>query len=427
MKKATYKLIARRLRIKMEKLLATHKFSIICVTGSVGKTSTKYAIASLLATKYRTYVSDDSYNWEIGLPLALFGLKTPNRMLSLTGWNKIFRQMNKLIRNFPYEVVVLEIAEDEQATMQSYVDMLSPDYFVVTGATPVHMARMQSLEQIERDIVSLAGSARRAIYNADFPNLAKVFRKQRHNISYGLKKGHAHFSQLKRNREGYLKGELVLGHDHKLLITQHVADTGLYGLLAASLIGHEYEIETSPIIETLSQLKPLNGRMNLLPGLHDAKLIDDTYNSSPDSAVAALKTLGDFKGRKIAVLGSMNELGSYSAKAHAQVGEAAAKYADLLVTIGADAERYLASAAITVGMPANKVKIFDTPYLAGHYLAKQVQAGDTVLVKGSQNKVFAEEVTRILLAKHVDPAQTLVRQTDFWKRKKKRAFVQTGQ
>lgn len=421
-KAAASKLIARRLRTKMEQLLAKHNFSVICVTGSVGKTSAKYAIAKVLSTKYRTYVSDESYNWDIGLPLSLFGLKAPDRLASVAAWQKIFRQINKLIRNYPYEVVVLEIAEDEQQTMQEYVDLLKPDFFVVTGATAVHMARMHSVKNIERDIIELASSAKRVIYNADFPVFSKAFGKQKHNLSYGIAKGQAHFGQLKRSREGLLKGELILGHNRKLLITQQVMQAGLYSLLAASLIAHEYDIEVSPLVETLSQLQPLRGRGRLLAGINDAKLIDDSYNSSPEATVAALNTLNEFKGRKIAVLGSMNELGSYSSTAHAQVGEVAARTVDMLVTIGADAERYLVSAAQTVGMSASNIKRFDSPYVAGHFLKKTLRAGDVVLIKGSQDRVFSEEVTRIVLAKHLDPAQELVRQTSFWQRKKKRAF-----
>lgn len=421
-KSTTYKLIAKRLRVKMERLLAKHDFKIICVTGSVGKTSAKYAIAKLLATKYRTYVSDESYNWDIGLPLALFGLKTPDRLTSVTGWQKIFRQMNQLIRNYPYEVVVLEVAEDEQATMQPLVDMLKPDFFVVTGVTATHMARMLSVGNIERDIVALTSSARRVIYNADFPALAKAFGRARHNLSYGLKKGNAHFAGLKRSREGYLKGELRLGHNRKLLITEQVAETGLYSLLASALVGQEFDIEMSPTIETLRALTPLRGRMRRLEGANGAIILDDSYNSSPEAVLSALDTLRQFQGRRIAVLGSMNEQGSYSAKAHAQVGEVAGKSVDLLVTIGEEAERHLASSAQNVGLKADSIKKFESPFVAGHYLKKILQPGDVVLVKGSQDRVFCEEVSRIILAKHLDPQKELVRQTDFWKRKKRRAF-----
>ncbi len=421
-KSATYKLIAKRLRGKMERLLAKHDFKIICVTGSVGKTSAKYAIAKLLATKYRTYVSDESYNWDIGLPLALFGLKTPDRLTSVTGWQKIFRQMNQLIRNYPYEVVVLEVAEDEQATMQPIVDMLKPDFFVVTGVGATHMARMLSVGNIERDIIALTSSARRVIYNVDFPALAKAFGRARHNLGYGIKKGQAHFAGLKRNRDGYLKGELRLGHNRKLLITEQVAETGLYALLASALVGQEFDIEMGPTIEVLRELVPLRGRMRRLEGVNGAIIIDDSYNSSPEAAISALKTLQQFRGRRIAVLGSMDELGSYSAKAHAQVGEVAGKTADLLVTIGEEAERYLANSAQNVGLKPDNIKKFASPFVAGHYLKKILQAGDVVLVKGSQDRVFCEEVSRIILAKHLDPDRELVRQTDFWRRKKRRAF-----
>jgi UDP-N-acetylmuramoyl-tripeptide--D-alanyl-D-alanine ligase len=164
--------------------------------------------------------------------------------------------------------------------------------------------------------------------------------------------------------------------------------------------------------------------MRRLPAVNDAVLLDDSYNSSPAAVKAALDTLQQLPARsRVAVLGSMNELGDFSADLHREIGRYAAKsQLDMLVTVGKVAGQYLAPAAIEAGMDKPKVKIFRTPYEAGHYLKKHVQANDYILVKGSQNGVFTEETSRILLAPGHHPGRELVRQSKAWKRKKKKSF-----
>lgn len=157
--------------------------------------------------------------------------------------------------------------------------------------------------------------------------------------------------------------------------------------------------------------------MNILPGVRGSMVIDDTYNSSPKAALEALRTLYLIDAnQRIAILGSMNELGNFSAESHRQVGEMCdPSYLDWVITIGDDAANYLAPAARLKG---NNVKSFKNPILAGAFANKVLKDGGVVLAKGSQNGVFAEEAVKIILDE-TDEEWQLVRQSEEWLDKKK--------
>ena len=117
MKKLTKQVIARRLAKKVAKLLASKKITVISVTGSVGKTSSKVAIGKLLGQKYQVRFSEDSYNTDIGLPLSFFGLKAPSPLWDPLAWRRVFQKINTVSKHYPYDVVVLEMADDELEDM----------------------------------------------------------------------------------------------------------------------------------------------------------------------------------------------------------------------------------------------------------------------------------------------------------------------
>jgi len=160
--------------------------------------------------------------------------------------------------------------------------------------------------------------------------------------------------------------------------------------------------------------------MQRLPGVGGSLIIDDTYNASPQAMKAALDTLYRLKASyKIAILGNMNELGKYSKKAHQEIGRYCdPKKIDLVITIGPDANQYLAEAAKDKGC---QVKTFNNPYSAGKFAKSQIKENTAILVKGSQNGVFAEEAVKLLLANSAD-SNKLVRQSPEWLRKKRQAF-----
>jgi UDP-N-acetylmuramoyl-tripeptide--D-alanyl-D-alanine ligase len=226
-----------------------------------------------------------------------------------------------------------------------------------------------------------------------------------------------------------------LAHHRRLIIYSLVHDSGqpptphLLGhmrlpALAAAAVAGGLGLTAKQIAAGLAEVRPVAGRMNSLPGTGGSTIIDDTYNSSPDAVAAALQTLAAMPttGRRIAILGSMNELGTESARYHREAGAAAAGL-DLLVTLGTESSKYLGPAAVAAGLDPTRWRAADTPYAAGEYLKLLLQPGDLVLAKGSQNGVFAEEAVKLLLANPAD-ASKLVRQSPTWLKTKAKQFPQ---
>ncbi|MDD3481274.1 MAG: cyanophycin synthetase, partial [Patescibacteria group bacterium] len=160
---------------------------------------------------------------------------------------------------------------------------------------------------------------------------------------------------------------------------------------------------------------PFKGRMNVLEGKNNSIIIDDSYNANPVSVIRALEFLSTQKGRKIAVLGTMGELGDYEKKGHEEVGEKAAAVADILVTVGETAEKYIPNAASDKGMNREKIKSFSGSDEAGDYLKKIIREGDVILLKGSQNAARMERAVAKILKDPEKASKLLVRQSDFWK------------
>jgi len=167
----------------------------------------------------------------------------------------------------------------------------------------------------------------------------------------------------------------------------------------------------------LPLIEPVLGRMNPLRGVRETTIIDDTYNSSPDAVIAALRTLYLIDApQRVTILGSMNELGAQSAQYHQQVGaQCDPNFLDWVIVIGEEATRYLAPAAKTNGC---QVATFPDPISAGAFANEVLVEGGVLLVKGSQNGVFAEEAVKILLHDELEEEKLLVRQDAEWMAKK---------
>ncbi|HSD56404.1 MAG TPA: cyanophycin synthetase, partial [Candidatus Saccharimonadales bacterium] len=225
-----------------------------------------------------------------------------------------------------------------------------------------------------------------------------------------------------RNSKG-AHGQLATFRLGESLFTAQIpllGDQGAKIALAAASAAHVLGLPDDDIRAGIANIAAFSGRMQILHGIKDSTIIDDTYNSSPVAVKAALDVLYAGEApQRIAILGSMNELGSYSPEAHHEVGEHCdPSKLDLVITIGPDANEYLAPVAKARGC---KVKTYASPFKAGTYIKKQLVEGAVVLAKGSQNKVFAEEALKPLLADKADEAK-LVRQSDYWMSVKKKQF-----
>lgn len=417
------RLVARELERRVQRLVRERGLKVVAVTGSVGKTSTKLAIATLLRQKYRVLAHQGNFNSEIGLPLSVFELDVPATLTSPLAWIKILRRIDaKLKGEYPYDVLVLELGADAVGDIQKFMRYIHPDVGIVTAIAPVHLEQFGTIEAIAHEKMALARGSRAVLLNAEDERVMSEAAKLGAPVqTYGVAKGEVHWDDLKRAADGALGGALILNDGEVKARTQFIGRHSLATLAAAAAVAEELGLTPEEIKTGVEVAMPFAGRMRVLAGIERSTIIDDTYNASPPAVIAALQTLAELPGRHIAILGTMNELGDYSQRGHREAGAAAGQL-DVLVTIGGFAKKYLVAGAVAAGLAPERIHSFDSPYAAGRYVQSIIKKGDVVLAKGSQNGVFAEEAVALLLAKPSDRAQ-LVRQGPAWEAKKRAQFA----
>lgn len=404
---------------QIKSLRRKYDFKIVAVAGSVGKTSTKFAIAETLETKFKVAWQKGNYNDPVSVPLVFFGREMPS-LLNPFAWNKVFKLNNRDIETgWKYDVVVLELGTDAPGTIEQFGKYLDVDFGVLTAVAPEHLEFFGDVDNVAREEIKLAGFCKKLLVNTDLVD--EKYRASLGNYeTYGFEKNDWQLENVIFKNKKY---EFDLKHRGRKLFSVKVdflSQNQLYGLVAASAVASELSMNRDEIREALSKLEPTNGRLRALKGIKGSTILDDTYNSAPDAAIAALDTLYKIKApQKIAILGSMNELGGYSAEAHKIVGEHCdpSELAQV-VTVGKEAAKYLAPAAKARGC---KVKTYADPYAAGAYVKGKIKKNALVLAKGSQNGVFAEEAVKLLL-KNGSDVNHLVRQSPAWLKIKGRSF-----
>lgn len=419
LKKVGKRILCAALEAQVRRLRAKHPFLIVAVAGSVGKTSTKLAIAHSLEVSRRVIYQTGNYNDRLTVPLVLFGRTQPG-LFNIPAWIKILIQNEQTIR-LPkfYDVAVLELGTDGPGQMKDFA-YLKPDLTVVTALTPEHMEYFGTMDAVAAEELTVCDYSAKVLVNADDGD--SKYLEGRQVITYGLSNGRQ-YRAVPTASHGLQGTDVTLYLDDAEPFVARAAilgDQGVKILLAAAGAAHIVGVSSEAIRRGLQEVRPFAGRMQILDGKRGSTIIDDTYNASPVPVIAALDVLYAAEtSQRIAILGSMNELGEYAAEAHREVG----RHCDpdklqLVVTIGNDAERYLAPAAQEEGC---EVKSFSSPYDAGAFVASQIQDGAVVLAEGSQNRVFAEEALKPLLA-DPDDARKLVRQSDYWLRIKQSQF-----
>jgi len=375
----------------------------------------------MLSQQYKVRLQAGNYNDIVTVPLVFFGRQNPPDLFNPFAWLRILVSNElQLIKPYPYEVVILELGTDGPGQIAAFKRYLEVDLAVVTAVAPEHMEFFHDLEAVAREELSVQTFSKVLLVNKDLCH-EKYFKLiHRSVLSYGTGKADYSLEILRFNGESY---EFVIRHDGKPLIeAKHpsVSKTQLYSICAAVAAGHRFSLPEARISTGITAIKPVSGRMNTLKGVKDSTILDDTYNSSPDAAKASLDALYALRSpHKIALLGNMNELGTYSKAAHIELGEYCdPQQLEWVVTIGNDANNYLAMAAEKRGC---RVKRFTNPVDAGLFIKDQIKPNTTILAKGSQNGVFAEEAVKQFLANPKN-SHLLVRQSPQWLRKKNQQF-----
>jgi UDP-N-acetylmuramoyl-tripeptide--D-alanyl-D-alanine ligase len=289
----------------------------------------------------------------------------------------------------------------------------------MTGIKPVHLGEgqfkdMDDIFDEKKKLVEFLPEKAYAVLNADDPFIVTLRDKLAcRKIYYGLSEiADLRALEVKNTEDG-----LAFTVAYKDQVAQGVVpilgDFHISILLSAIGVALTQGFTLEEATGALAKFKLPPGRMNPIVGLNDALIIDSSYNSSPETVKVALDTLKDFEGRKIAVLGNMNELGDYSEQLHRAVGKYAVGRTDLLVTVGESA-RHIGDEAIIHGFPADKVMHYDDALAAAESLKQKISRGDVLLVKGSQNNVRLEKLVKALMKEPWQAVRLLARQGREW-------------
>ncbi len=391
--------------------------TIVGITGSYGKTSTKDAVSMVLATKYRVLRSHKGLNTEIGLLLAF--LEQPSGFDAPLAWLGILN--HAWVNAFwgpHYDYAVLEYGADKPGDIEHLVKILKPHISIITHVACVHQDEDQfkSIDEVfmeKKKLVTCLHASDFAILNGADNRLASLMEKLSAHTAWfnnvkGISATHLVATPTGFSAKIHLHGKTVPAEFY-VPGTYHI-DVMLAALMCGVLCG----VSLEEGVEALAHFKLPPGRMGVIEGKNGATLLDSTYNASPETVKQALNLLREFPGeRRIAVLGNMNELGEYTPAAHREVGDHIAPWLNLLITVGNDAEEIVAQ-ALKKGFPKARMKSFCTAEEAARFLYDYLEKDTVILLKGSQNRVRLERAVKLLMAHPEMADKLLCRQEEVW-------------
>lgn len=347
---------------------------VVGITGSVGKTSTKEVIASVLSEKYHVLKTLGNFNNELGLPLTVFRLREE------------------------HQVAVLEMGISDFGEMHRLSKIARPDVCVMTNIGQCHLEFLKDRDGILRaksEIFDYLAEAGTVILNGDDDKLSTIKEvKGIRPVFFGVESGREIYADEIEPKG--LKGIRCRIHAGEESISVLIPIPGYHmvlNALAAAAVGLTMGLTMEQIRAGIEKLQSLGGRFHIIEK-GNMLIIDDCYNANPVSMKASLDVLKDAEHRKVAILGDMFELGENAAELHASVGcHAAENEIDLLICVG-DASRHMAEAAFQTGGCG---EVLQVPTLAAllEVLPRLIQEDDTILVKASHGMHFEKVVERL--------------------------------
>ncbi len=429
MKELIKKIIIWKLNLLAQMYLRRYKPTVVAVTGNVGKTTTKEAIAAVLSSIKNVRSGKGNLNNEFGVPLTILGNWADDyyeASNAFSFWCKVL--CSSLVKypfqkNYP-EVLVLEYGADHPGDIEKLSRLFKPHVAVVTaiGDIPVHIEFFkdkQNLVEEKSNILKNLKETDWAILNHDDELVRPMWQKTKaRTISYGFNESSnirvSDFNVMSEN-------EMPSGVTFKIGDKDSFVPVRIDGTLgksvawscaAAAAVGTAMGMNLVQVSNSLTRFSPPKGRLRILKGIKNSWIIDDTYNASPKSSELALETLKNVSGkRKIAVLGDMLELGDYTEQAHKEIGNLAGSIANVLVCVG-DKSKFIGESASSQISPEN-VFYFDTANDARFKVQELVEEGDIVLVKGSQG-MRMERIVEEIMAEPLKKKDLLVRQSQKW-------------
>ncbi len=429
MKSKKLKLLEAILRKMARAILKKHQPTVIGITGSLGKTSTKEAAYLVLSKKFRVRKNEKNYNNEVGIPLTIIGALSGEG--SLWKWIGVFGKWFWVFffqKDYP-EIVILELGVDHPGDMEYLTDFLQPKIGVVTNISSSHLEFFGSLDKIAKEkgvLVEKIPAGGSVLLNIDDEKVANMQKRSKAGnlISFGFSQK----AQLQADRVVYNYDDnqrpdgisFKLNHEGKNIpvrLKHILAPHQVYAALVAMGLGTIFKINVLESAVSLEDFFSPPGRLNLLSGIKNTFLIDDTYNASPTSTLAALEVLQNLAApRKMAVLGDMLELGQESEAGHQKVVEKISDMGvDIFIAVGKRMETAVKK-VLGENFDREKVWIFADPMVAGLKAQELMKQGDLVLIKGSQG-MRMEKVTEEIMGEPEKVENLLCRQSREWRKR----------
>lgn len=415
------------LTLEAQLVLLKYKPRVIAITGNVGKTTTKDAVFAIVGSQKHARKAIKGYNSEFGVPLTILGCES--------GWNDPFKWIGVIVEGIRLLVtnqkypdwLIVEVGADRPGDIARISRWLRPEVAVITAVpeVPVHIEFFGSPDAILKEkkaIVEYIRPGGKLVLNGDDARVRSIKSENRAlSVTFGLNDAdyvgsHVDIAYEDKKPAGVHFRVEKEGASVPVMIQGALGIPRVYAALAALAVGDAIGIDIATGAQALADLEPTPGRLRILKGVNDSVIIDDTYNSSPVAALVALDLIKDIKtkGKKIAILGDMLELGKHSTEAHKDVGIRAAACIDMLITVGFRS-RVTGEAAIDEGLSQRKVHEYEfgESERAGEELQKRLKAGDIVLVKGSQS-MRMEKTVQEIMADPLRAPSLLVRQDEEW-------------
>ena len=354
--------------------------SVVAVTGSNGKTTTKEMLWNIVSRSRTTMKNPGNYNNLIGLPLSLFALDGSS------------------------EVAVVEMGMNAPGEIKRLAEISKPGFGLITNVGPAHLEGLETIEAVaaaKKELFDALCSDDTAIINNDDKHLASFAPNLScRTITFGINKAEVRATSLRNDDCFSTTFDLVINEQSRTITINLMGNHAVSNALAAAAAAHGLGVPIEEIRTGLETFEGVPGRMEVLD-IHGITVINDSYNANPVSMQASLNVLASMKHsrRRIAALGDMLELGKASAAYHRQLGEAAARLRlDRLFVVG-EFSLYVQEGACKTGMSDSAVCVCDDVSAVEQKLSRELQEGDALLIKASR-KMRMERLIDVLRQKN---------------------------
>lgn len=376
-------------KIQLAKVRLIQKFKnqslkIVGITGSAGKSSALLICEAALKPNFKVK-TNNGYNSESGLPLSILGLKISD--YNFFSWLEMaFLSPLKILTNWQsYQILLLEMGIDSPTypkNMEFLLSIVQPDIGIFLNVTPVHLLNFKTIHHIAQEKAKLINQSQLAIINSSDPLVEKYTTN---------------------------KNIICLLPTHITIPNTYVPKVYDITFGSAIALGTALGLDRTEIIKNIqSNFSLPPSRSSILKGIKNTTIIDSSYNSSPLACSEMLDFLNTFKSPKIAILGDMRELGSDSKTEHQKIYQKATSIADIIISVGSETQKYFGA----------KSQKFTYWWQASEFIKNNLTNKSTILIKGSQNTIFLEELVKTLL-KNKSDRQKICRQSPYWLQLKK--------